>query len=213
MKSHFMCILLVLSAVIFSNVVPVQAAPAPVGITTPVEMEHFLDSVIPDYMEKEPIPGMVVTVVKDGQVFFAKGYGYANVDQRVPVDPQQTLFRIGSTSKLFLWTAVMQLAEQGKLDLDADINRYLDFRIPATFSEPITMKNLMTHTAGFEQSNIGFYTYDPEYLSSLGDYLKKHIPARVFLPGKVGAYSNYGAALAGYVVERVSGMSYAEYVE
>ena len=107
----------------------------------------------------------------------------------------------------------MQLVEQGKLDLDTDVNSYLDFQIPKTYPEPITMKNLLTHTSGFEESNIGMLAWQPEQLTLLSDFLKAHIPARVFPPGMLGAYSNYGAALAGYIVERISGMPYAEYVE
>ena len=101
-------------------------------------------------MEKHHIAGAAVSVVKDGKLFFAKGYGYADLENDIPVDPEQTIFRIGSVGKLFTWTAVMQLVEQGKLDLDADINTYLDFRIPDTYPQPITLKHLMTHTSGFE---------------------------------------------------------------
>jgi CubicO group peptidase (beta-lactamase class C family) len=216
MKLRFINILLVFTLLFittFSSVAPVLAAPAPDGITTPAEMDTFLSGVIGDQMKTDHIPGAVVIVVKGGKVFFAKGYGYSNVADQTLVDPNKTLFRIGSTSKLFVWTAVMQLVEQGKLDLNADVNNYLDFQIPATFPEPITMKNLLTHTPGFEESNIGLFVYTPGQLTSLGDYLKKHIPARVFPPGKVAAYSNYGAALAGYIVERISGMPFDEYVE
>ena len=102
--------------------------------------------------QEHHIPGAAVSVVKDGRLFFAKGYGYADLENGIPVDPEQTVFRIGSVGKLFTWTAVMQLAEQGKLDLDADINAYLDFRIPDTYPQPVTLKHLMTHTAGFEDS-------------------------------------------------------------
>ncbi len=196
---------------VLSITTPVHAAAA--GITTPQEMGTFLDGLIAAQMKADHVPGAVVTVVKNGQVFFIKGYGYSNIADQIPVSPVRTLFRIGSTSKLFVWTAVMQLVDQGKLDLDADVNSYLDFQIPATYPEPITIKNLFTHTPGFEESNVGLFVYTPDQLTSLGDFLKTHIPVRVFAPGKIGAYSNYGAALAGYIVERISGMSFDEYAE
>ncbi len=202
-----------LAITVFSNVKPAQAAPAAEGITTAAEMETFLDGVIKAQMDENHIPGLVVTVVKDGQVFFAKGYGYSNLENQTPVSPAQTLFRVGSTSKLITSTAVMQLAEQGKLDLNADINNYLDFQIPATFSQPITLTNLLTHTAGFEERAMGVIVADPKNVAPLGDSLKNNIPARIYEPGKIGAYSNYGMALAGYIVERVSGMPYAEYIQ
>ena len=159
------------------------------------------------------LPGAVIVVVRDGEIYFSKGYGFADVENRIPVDPATTLFRPGSVSKLFLWTAVMQLVEQGKLDLNEDVNTYLDFTIPATYPEPITLRHLMTHTPGFEDRGDGLFKLTAEEVAPLGVYLKESMPARVFPPGVNGAYSNYGSALAGYIVERVSGMSFNEYVE
>ena len=216
MKTRLINILLVLTLLLvtaFSSVAPAHALSTPNGITTSAEMETFFDRLITAQMKANHIPGAVVIIVKDGQVFLAKGYGYANVAEQTQVDPKRTLFRIGSISKLFIWTAVMQLVEQGKLDLDADVNNYLDFRIPATFPEPITMKNLMTHTSGFEESNIGVFVYKPEQLTSLGDYLKNHLPSRVFPPGTIPAYSNYGSELAGYIVERIAGIPFSDYAD
>jgi CubicO group peptidase (beta-lactamase class C family) len=123
------------------------------------------------------------------------------------------LFRIGSASKLFTWTAVMQLAEQGKLDLDADVNTYLDFEIPATYPEPITMKHLMSHTPGFEDLNFEIQAPSSEQGVPLGEWLATHIPARVRRPGELTAYSNYGTALAGYIVESIAGMPFEQYAQ
>jgi CubicO group peptidase (beta-lactamase class C family) len=120
------------------------------GPTNRAELEAFLDELLGRQMEKHHIAGAAVSVVKDGKLFVAKGYGYADLENKIPVDPEQTVFRIGSAGKLFTWTAVMQLVEQGKLDLDANINTYLDFHIPDTYPQPITLKHLLTHTAGFE---------------------------------------------------------------
>jgi len=158
------------------------------------------------------IAGGAIVVVKDGDVLFAHGYGYAALKTRTPVSPDTTLFRIGSVSKLFTWTAVMQLVKQHKLDLDRDINGYLDFKIPPRFGKPVTLRDLMTHTAGFEDTTRDLLPATPEGVN-LGRYLKQHIPARIFPPGKIVAYSNYGAGLAGYIVQRVSGEPLGEYIQ
>jgi len=188
-------------------------APDVLGPTDPAEMAAFFDGMMLSTLESEHIAGVTLVVVKDGAVFFSKGYGYADVEKRIPVDPETTLFRIASISKLFTWTAVMQLVEQGKLDLNADINTYLDFEIPATYPEPITLKHLLTHTPGFEDLYYGMDAATAEDLLPIGDWLKLHVPARVRPAGTFSAYSNYGTALAGYIVERASGMPYADYVE
>lgn len=179
---------------------------------TAIDLEAFLDGLLPQQLARENIAGATVSVVKDGKVLFAKGYGYSDVANKKPVLPDATLFRPGSISKLFTWTAVMQLQEQGKLDLDRDVNDYLDFKIPEAFGKPITLKNIMTHTPGFEEAVkdlFGVGTDSPD----LGAYLKTHIPQRVYPPGTVPAYSNYATALAGYIVERVSGKPFAEYID
>lgn len=179
---------------------------------TAADIESFLAGFMPMQLERENIAGAVVLVVKDGKVLFAKGYGYSNVEKKTPVSPDSTLFRPGSISKLFTWTAVMQLVQQGKLDLDRDINDYLDFKIPPAFGKPITLRNLMTHTPGFEEAIKDLFMPENKKLVPLKDYLASHIPKRIFPPGEVPAYSNYGATLAGYIVERVSGKLFNDYV-
>jgi CubicO group peptidase (beta-lactamase class C family) len=144
----------------------------------------------------------VVAVVQESRVVYLHGYGTADRDNGTPVSAQSTLFRTGSVSNLFTWTAVMQLVERDQLDLHTDVNRYLStFQIPATFSEPITLSHLLTHTAGFEDRGFGSYARTPADLEPLSLFLARWIPARIFPLGKVSAYSNYGAALAGYLVE------------
>lgn len=177
------------------------------------DLEAFMDGVVTAELAANQVPGAVVVVVRDGEVALGKGYGYADVEQRIPVNAETTLFRPGSVSKLFTWTAVMQLVEQDRLSLDEDVNTYLDFSIPATFPEPITLRHLMTHTPGFEDKGENLFKLEASQLVSLEAYLKDNLPARVFPPGKFGAYSNYGTALAGYIVQRVSGMPYADYIE
>jgi CubicO group peptidase (beta-lactamase class C family) len=175
--------------------------------------QEYFDRVIPQQLESLHIAGAAVTVVEGGEVVFTKGYGFADVENGIAVQPDRTLFRIGSVSKLFTWTAVMQQVEQSKLDLDADVNAYLDFQIPDTYPQPVTLRRLLTHTAGFEDRVAGFEALTPEKMIPLGAWLASHIPARVRTPGEISSYSNYGAALAGYIVERVSGMPFEEYLE
>lgn len=178
------------------------------------DLEAFLDGVMTAHLTSLHIPGAVLTVVKDDEIVLAKGYGYADVETGKEVDVESTLFRTGSTGKLFTWTAVMQLFEQGKLVLDADINTYLkEFKIPETFSRPITMNHLLSHTAGFEDRFTGLGAREPEDTVPLGKWLAANMPARVRLPGELAAYSNYGTALAGYIVEVVSGIPYEKYIE
>ena len=157
------------------------APPQAVGPTDPIELEAFLDKLLGQEMADNHIAGAAVSVVKDGKLFFAKGYGYADMGEGVSVDPEQTLFRIGSVGKTFTWTAVMQLVEQGKLDLDTDINTYLDFRIPDTYPQPITLKHLMTHTSGFEDRLFGSGVWDANELVPAREWLISHMSARVHL--------------------------------
>ena len=202
-----MCVVALSSLVAASPETPANAHDM-----TAVDVEAFLDGLVPLQIKRSDIAGVTIAVVKDGKLLFAKGYGYADVQKKQPVSPQDTLFRPGSISKLFTWTAVMQLFEQGKLDLDRDVNEYLDFKIPDAFGKPITLKNIMTHTPGFEEQIKDLFTTTPG-TPSLSDYLMTHIPARIYPPGTVPAYSNYATALAGYIVQRVSGRPFEEYVE
>src|SRR6185437_5083371 len=180
---------------------------------TATDVESFLDGLLPAQLERDDIAGAVVAVVKDGKLLFAKGYGYADVEKRKPVSPEDTLFRPGSISKLFTWTSVMQLVEEGKLDLDRNVNDYLDFKIPDTYPQPITLRNIMTHTAGFDESVKDLFIPDTKNLEPLGKYLATHMPRRIYPPGVTPAYSNYATSLAGYIVQRVSGQPFNDYVE
>jgi len=179
---------------------------------TATDLDAFLDGLMPAQLERENIAGAVVAVVKDGKVLFVKGYGYSDMEKRTPVTGDATLFRPGSISKLFTWTSVMQLVEQGKLDLDKDVNEYLDFKIPPAFDKPITLRDIMTHTPGFEEVVRDLFVADAQHLTPLDDYVKNHLPKRIFPPFVIPAYSNYATSLAGYIVQRVSGKSFAQYV-
>lgn len=199
----------VIRAVIF--LVSVMGA-RPVAAMSPDSLGDFFDERVPREMGKAGVAGAAVVVVKDGEILFARGYGYADVAKRVQVFPDTTLFRVASLSKVVTYTAVMQLVEQGKIDLDADVAHFLDFTIPATFSQPITMRHLMTHTAGFEDTVEGRWVSTGK-LTSRRDYLVRQLPKRLFAPGVVPAYSSYGTELAAYVVERVSGRSFEDYAQ
>jgi CubicO group peptidase (beta-lactamase class C family) len=187
-------------------------AQAPAQMTA-ADVEAFLDGVMPLQIEREDIAGAVIVVVKDGKILFTKGYGFSDVAKRTPVTPDATLFRPGSISKLFTWTSIMQLVEQKKIDLDHDVNEYLDFKIPATYPQPITLRNIMTHTPGFEEVIKNLIITDEKRIVPLADYLKASLPNRVYPPGTTPAYSNYATAVAGYIVERVSGEPFDDYVE
>jgi CubicO group peptidase (beta-lactamase class C family) len=176
------------------------------------DADAWLDGFMPYALRQDEIAGAEVVIVKDGQVLTERGFGYADVAAHKAVDPALTMFRPGSVSKLFTWTAVMQLVEQGKIDLDADVNRYIDFKIPPYAGRPITMRNLMTHTPGFGDVFKGGIKSAGD-IPPLGVVVKGMLPDRIFVPGTTPAYSNYGASLAGYIVERVSGMLFDTYVE
>jgi CubicO group peptidase (beta-lactamase class C family) len=195
--------------------VSATARPQPRGAPelTKTDFETFLDALIPSQLRNRNIAGAVVSVVKDGQVLFQKGYGYADFEAKKPVLPDRTLFRPGSISKLFTATAVMQLVEQGKLDLDRDVNDYLDFAIPNTYREPVTLRELLTHTAGFEETLKNLFVAHESNMKPLRTYLVNQMPARIFPPGKIPSYSNYGFTLAGYIVERESGEKFERYID
>jgi len=179
---------------------------------TPADLDAFFASLMNYAIARDDIAGAVLVVVKDGKIVFQHGYGFSDLAKRKPVIPDQTMFRPGSTSKLFTWTAVMQLVQAGKIDLDADVNQYLDFKINEPLGK-ITMRNLMTHTPGWEDVARDTLVAKVSDLYPLRDYLIKRQPPQIYKPGTTIAYSNYGAALAGYIVQRVSGMPYDDYIE
>jgi CubicO group peptidase (beta-lactamase class C family) len=202
------------AAVLPAPQVPTTSATGPSAHElTKADVDAWLDGYLPYALKAGGIPGAVVVVVKDGQPLTMRGFGYSDLKSGKPVDPDTTLFRPGSVSKLFTWTAVMQQVQAGKLDLDKDVNTYLDFRIPPKDGKPITLRSLMTHTPGFSETAkylIEFGEIKPKPLSAV---LSRWIPERIYAPGTMPAYSNYGASLAGYIVERVSGEPFDAYVQ
>lgn len=191
------------------------ASPALPKVSDPADVADFFDTAVPAGMAKYNIPGAVVAVVADGDLVYARGYGYADIETEAPVDPEATLFHVGSITKLFTWTCVMQQVEAGTIDLDTDVNTYLkDFSLPEVYpGKPITMRHLMTHSAGFEETEVHFAVAEPADLYSYRIYCKDNIPALVYPPGTVTSYSNYGTTLAAVILEDVTGIPYGEYVQ
>jgi CubicO group peptidase (beta-lactamase class C family) len=196
-----------------ARITPTQVAPQRGAELSATDVEAWLDGFMPYAIANGDIAGAVVVIVRDGAVLTQRGFGFADLDRRAPVDPEGTLFRPGSVSKLFTWTAVMQLVEQGRVDLDADVNQYLDFRIPEKDGQPVTLRQFMTHTAGFEEQVKSIIGHDRAAVPDYEELLKRWVPNRIHTPGTTPAYSNYATSLAGYIVARVSGLSFDDYVE
>jgi CubicO group peptidase (beta-lactamase class C family) len=201
-----------LAALLVLPAVPVRAETAAAPAMTSQDLNAFFGGLMPYAIHRDDVAGAVVVVVKDGKVIFSQGYGYADLAKRTRVIPDLTMFRPGSVSKLFTWTAVMQLVQAGKINLDADVNQYIDFKIPEKFGKPITMRNLMTHTPGWEDVAGDLILQKSSQLYPIREYLIKKMPNAIYPPGTVIAYSNYGATLAGYIVQRVSGVPFDQYV-
>src|SRR5262245_16846942 len=202
-----------LLTVLIFLLVRVNAAAQTASIDDRAALEAWLDGTVNAMLEAHHCAGAVVAIVRNGEVALAKGYGYADLQTRKAVDPAATLFRSGSVSKLFVWTSVMQMIEQGKLDLNTDVNAYLtDVKVPMAYGAPVTMKHLMTHTAGFEDQVIGLFSHDPRKIRPLGQVLREEMPARVREPGVFASYSNHATGLAMHVVEQISGEPWERYV-
>ncbi|MDZ4776949.1 MAG: serine hydrolase domain-containing protein [Alphaproteobacteria bacterium] len=200
---------------------PATTAPAAVAASAPpivedASLEPFIDGVVQTTMHTERIAGVSVVVVRDGRVVLLKGYGVADEAGR-RIDPERTLFRIASISKTFTWIAMMQLVEQGKVDLNKPANDYLpaQLRIPDDGqTSPVLVRHLMTHSAGFEDLVAGhLFIPDPALAAPLVNALEHHRPRRVRPPGSASVYSNYATALAGAIVQHVTGQTFEDHVE
>ena len=190
----------------------------PTGLSAS-EVESKVDAYVKDYIG-DTIPGAAIAIVKDNQIVLQKGYGYGNVASKTAVDPENTVFRYGNLSQIYTWTAVLQLVEQGKLSLEADILTYLpdDFasklKKHLVSSEPITLTNLINHTAGLEELGHDTLFTDPSMVeASLKEGLLVAMPNQVYAPGRVMTGDSYSGALAAYIIEQVSGLSYQDYIK
>jgi CubicO group peptidase (beta-lactamase class C family) len=192
---------------------PVSPTPGTPGIISQQEFANYVDNFFDQEMSKSHVPGAVISVVKDGTVFFAKGYGYANLEKKTPVVADRTLFRVASLSKLFTATATMQLYEQGQLDLEGDVSQYLErFQLDNPHSQPVTFAQLMMHTDGSTKRLVGLAARTEPEMTPLGDYLADYMPPIVWQPGRFYSYSNHAIALLGYLVEQISGRPYLDYI-
>lgn len=203
-------ILAIALVLLLSPAAPAAASPA---VPTSDDLAGFLDPIFARQLAEYNIPGAVVVVVNDGEILYKQGYGFANLEQQVPFDPDRTLFTIGSVTKLFTATAVMQQVEQGRLDLHTDVNRYLTgLQVPSTYPEPITPAHLLTHTAGFDDQTIGWIATSPDEVEPLKEHLTRYLPPRIRPPGQMSQYNNHGISLAGHLVEEVTGLAFPKYL-
>jgi CubicO group peptidase (beta-lactamase class C family) len=203
----------VLSLTLLLSACQSDRKPAKPVVIDPVELQAFADTFFAEQMETLHIPGVTFIFVQGGEVVYASGYGYANLETATSINADSSVVRIGSVSKPFVATAVMQLVEQGKLDLHTDIDQYLTaFQLESTFPEPVTLAHLLTHRGGFEDPPYVTYT-DPQQVQPLGPFLAANMPSPTYPPGEVFIYSNYGYALAALIVEEVAGIPFDQYVE
>ncbi|HEX5377386.1 MAG TPA: serine hydrolase, partial [Phenylobacterium sp.] len=197
---------------------PVPSAGAAAGPTLPApELEAYVDGLVKDAMEREQIAGVTVAIVQNGQVVLKKGYGAASLSPARKVNPDTTLFRLGSISKTFTWIALMREVEAGRIRINAPINLYLPETLQVRdqgYRAQVSVLNLMDHSAGFEDRALGhLFERNPARERSLADYLRQERPRRVRAPGYMSSYSNYGAALAGEAVTYVSGRPFERLIE
>ncbi|MBM7840649.1 CubicO group peptidase (beta-lactamase class C family) [Alkalihalobacillus xiaoxiensis] len=213
MKKLLLLVIVWVMISLYPSIGYAESLSTPSGIPT-ANIEETVDSIMEAYIE-EDVPGASVSIVQDEEIVFQKGYGLANRENGQPIHPEKTYMEAGSVSKLFTWTAIMQLVEEGQISLDTDVRPYLKGGESAlTYDEPITVAHLMTHTAGFEERVENLTVYDPDHLFELEDYLAPdRQPKQLYPPGDVVAYSNFSTNLAGYMVEELTGMAFADYVE
>jgi CubicO group peptidase (beta-lactamase class C family) len=215
-QARLICLLLMLALIVTQTQSPskIQAQASQTNnLTDPKELESFLDPIFTAQMSKQHIPGAVISVVKDGKTIFTKGYGVADIEKKTPVIPDKTLFRIGSITKVFTATAVMQLADRGKINLQDDVNKYLTgVKVPNSFSQPITFAHLLTHTSGLDEISPGRRTSDESKVIPLDEFLKTRIVRRV-PPGESISYSTYNPALAALAVEQITRAPFKVYLQ
>lgn len=216
--AYVLCLLLLLGEGVVGLAAPITATksdaqPGGEALSNAKEVETFFDRFFAREMPRWHIPGAAFVLVKDGKVVFSKGYGYADVENQTPVVPGQTVFRVGSVSKIFTATAVLQLVESGKLDLNANVNQYLTkFKLQDPYPQPVTLAELLTHSAGLDASVIGIATKNPAQVTPLEEFLARKMPPVMMPPGKIYSYSSFGVALEGYLVQKMSGQSFDDYI-
>src|SRR5699024_1140631 len=213
MNKYFIFLLILASSLFFTKTIYANEIKTPSGIPLS-DVEQFVDDYVDEYIG-ETTAGASVIILKDNEVVLSKGYGYGDIEHQEKINPNTSVFEWASVSKLFVWVSIMQLVEQGKIDLDEDINKYLPqgFLTKRTYDEPITIMDLMNHTAGFEENvfDLGYAT--EHHVTSLEEGLKIAEPKQIYRPGQVVAYSNYSTSLAAYIVQLITGQDFNEYVD
>lgn len=193
----------------------VSAKPLEMGPQDPKEVEQFADEFFNRSELKDSMAGAAFVVVKGNKVLLKKGYGYADIEKKLPVDPDRTVFRMASISKVITATAVMQLAEQGKIDLNKDMSAYLgDISIPNQTGFPLTMKHLLTNSTGFEYGDGSeLETRDLTREVPIKQYVSDNTPTVIRKPGEFYRYDNLGFTIQGYAIEQVTGKPFGAYVQ
>ena len=172
------------------------------------------DAVFQKGIEQQEMPGGVLAIVRSDTILLLKGYGRMDLATGSPVDAQTTLFQLGSVGKVFTAIASLQLVGQSKLALETDVNEYLSgWEIDNPFPTPVTLSQLLTHSAGFDERVTGYMAKSNEETEPLGQHLSRRMPMVRRVPGTEINYSNYGYGLAGLLVEKAAGLSFAEYVQ
>lgn len=161
---------------------------------------------------KDTSAAMAVTIFDREGTIYQNHFGYIDLENQKPIE-EESVFEWGSATKTLVWISVMQLVEQGRLDLKEDIRTYLPdrFLTNLNYDKPVTMINLMNHNAGFQEMLTDLFVKDYKNVLPLAEQLKLHEPKQIYEPGTVTAYSNWGVALAAYIVEFISGQSFDEY--
>ncbi|MFN3946289.1 MAG: serine hydrolase domain-containing protein [Allosphingosinicella sp.] len=191
------------AACVLAAVALLCLAPSPLRARpSDADVAAFFDRHVAAALADGEVPGGALIVVRDGRVILSRGYGVADLDSGEQLSPEHHLLRQASISKLAIWLMAMQLVDEGRLDLDRDVNAYLPFRIEPQFGLPITMRHLLTHSAGFSERYMGVFGRPT---AGLCDTVRDHLPRRVSPPGERVSYSNSGAALAACIVERATG--------
>jgi len=211
---RLMCLILLSALVLTQNQLLSKAQVTQTNnLTDPKELEAFLDPIFAERMEKSHIPGAVISVVKDGKIIFTKGYGVADIEKKTPVVPDQTIFRIGSITKVFTALAVVQQSDRRKIKLTDDVNKYLTgAKVPNTFPQPITFHDLLTHSSGLDDIGPGRHTDDENKVVPLGEFLKTRI-VRHAPPGEIISYSTYSTILAALAVEQITKTPFTAYLQ
>jgi CubicO group peptidase (beta-lactamase class C family) len=202
-----------MAAKALSATAPEQVMEQSTGPTDPAEFEAFLDAYLAEQMETHHIPGVVFTMVKDGKVFFSKGYGYADLEKQTPMDPENTVLLNASLAKAFTAVGVLQLYDRGLIDLHEDVRPYFtEFPLKTTFDESLTFANLLTNTEGFESRMIGMGARSEDDLLPLGELIETYSATQIYPPGAYMTYNDYASNLSGYLTQEISGVPFSQYM-